>query len=917
VTVNPSLFQAFLKCPTKCWLRFADERPTGNTYAEWVQDQTKTYRADGIQWLQANVPPEDFAVTPAQENLRSDKWRLAVDVTVQNPDVQTQIHATERVPAKGRGNPAEFVPIRFIFANKLAKEDKLLLAFDGFALSEVLGRAVNLGKIIHGDERSTLKVKTSAMAGKVQKCLEKIVVLLSNRAPPDLVLNRHCAECEFQARCRQKAVEKDDLSLLGGMSEKERQKLRSKGVFTVTQLSYTFRPRRRPKGLRDKREKHHHSLRALAIREKKIHIVGGPALKVEGTPVYLDVEGLPDRDFYYLIGVRIGNGELTVQHSLWADTIEDEGKIWREFLGILEAIEKPVLVHYGSYETNFLKQMKNRYSSPLEGSAAAIAIGSTLNLVSVMFAQIYFPCHSNGLKDVADSLGYKWSSAISSGLESVVWRCRWERSSDAAAKRNLLTYNRQDCEALSLATEKVSALAHCFGPSGDLPTQDTGFVRADSSGLPTKSKWRTFKSPVTGFEYINAAAHWDYQRSRVYVRNGKSPRRPQTHSGRRKNTKGTDQIIIWPVSPYCPNCKRRVRLKGPQVSKTVQDIIFGRHSLKRRVVTYVFQTYRCWKCRSAFGVEERFSVFRKYGWNFVAYLFYQIVELCVPQITVARSFNRLFGFDLSHSTLNKCKVRIGRYYMETKRRILDSIVSGSLVHADETRANIKGTTGFVWVLTNMRDVIFVLADTREGEVIQQLLSGFKGVLVSDFYTAYDSLGCPQQRCLIHLMRDLNDEVLGSPFDEELKKVVTSFANLLKPMIETVDRHGLKKHFLQKHLNAVDCFYRVLDESDCQSEPALKCKERFERNRNKLFTFLNYDGVPWNNNNAEHAIKAFAKLRDVIAGSSTEKGIEEYLALLSACQTGKYSGLDFLDFLRSGEKDIHAFAESRRGRRRGW
>ena len=38
-------------------------------------------------------------------------------------------------------------------------------------------------------------------------------------------------------------------------------------------------------------------------------------------------------------------------------------------------------------------------------------------------------------------------------------------------------------------------------------------------------------------------------------------------------------------------------------------------------------------------------------------------------------------------------------------------------------------------------------------------------------------------------------------------------------------------------------------------------------------------------------------------------------LLSVCQTCKYMGVDFLDFLRSGEKDIHAFAESRRGRRR--
>jgi len=40
-----------------------------------------------------------------------------------------------------------------------------------------------------------------------------------------------------------------------------------------------------------------------------------------------------------------------------------------------------------------------------------------------------------------------------------------------------------------------------------------------------------------------------------------------------------------------------------------------------------------------------------------------------------------------------------------------------------------------------------------------------------------------------------------------------------------------------------------------------------------------------------------------------------MILLSVCQTCKYMGVDFLDFLRSGEKDIHAFAESRRGRRR--
>ena len=136
-----------------------------------------------------------------------------------------------------------------------------------------------------------------------------------------------------------------------------------------------------------------------------------------------------------------------------------------------------------------------------------------------------------------------------------------------------------------------------------------------------------------------------------------------------------------------------------------------------------------------------------------------------------------------------------------------------------------------------------------------------------------------------------------------------FSNLLKPVIETVDKYGLKKYFLKKHLKNVDRFYFELNITDYQSEAALKCKGRFERNRDTLFTFLKYDGVPWNNNNAEHAIKAFAGLRDVIAGSSTEKGTDEYLTLLSVCQTCKYSGLDFLDFLRSEEKDLYRYKAS--------
>lgn len=183
--------------------------------------------------------------------------------------------------------------------------------------------------------------------------------------------------------------------------------------------------------------------------------------------------------------------------------------------------------------------------------------------------------------------------------------------------------------------------------------------------------------------------------------------------------------------------------------------------------------------------------------------------------------------------------------------------------------------------------------------------------MSDFYAAYDAIACPQQKCLIHLMRDLNDELMNNPFDEEIKSIAVGFANVLKPIVETIDHHGLRKRSLRKHLVSIDKFYQFLDASDLKSETAIKCKQRFDRNRDKLFTFLHHDGVPWNNNNAEHAIKAFARLRDVISGTSTKKGVDDYLTLLSVAETCEYQGLDFLDFLRSGEKDVETFARGRR------
>jgi len=288
--ISPHLFNAFLKCPTKCWLRAAGEPPSANAYAEWMASQNRSYRATELERLLSETPKGAVSVSPRLESLDAAKWRLASNLAVHAQMntylLDSELHAVERAQSESRGRPPQLIPIRFLFTNKLGADDKLLLAFDAFVLSKVTEREIGFGKIIHGDDHRIVKVKTASLYGEVRKRTERAAAMLSSGTPPDLVLNRHCGECEFQTRCRQKAIEADDLSLLSGMSEKERKKLHSKGIFTIRQFSYTFRPRRRPKRMRDKQEKYHHSLKALAIREKKIHVAGRPELKIEGTPSF-------------------------------------------------------------------------------------------------------------------------------------------------------------------------------------------------------------------------------------------------------------------------------------------------------------------------------------------------------------------------------------------------------------------------------------------------------------------------------------------------------------------------------------------------------------------------------------------------------------------------------------------------------
>jgi hypothetical protein len=304
----------------------------------------------------------------------------------------------------------------------------------------------------------------------------------------------------------------------------------------------------------------------------------------------------------------------------------------------------------------------------------------------------------------------------------------------------------------------------------------------------------------------------------------------------------------------------------------------------------------------------------RYGNNLTSWVIYHHIALRQTYEDVNLSLNELFGFRFIRCVLNRIKPWMAEQHRATYDRLKEKLRRGSLIHADETKVRVKSHAGYVWAFRNLEEVVYVYTPTREGTIVEQMLDGFTGVLVSDFYAAYDAPKCPQQKCLIHLMRDVNDDLFHHPFDEELKQLAQGLVSVLKPIVDTIDKFGLKQHHLYKHKREVNRFFRSLSARAYQSELARKYQKRLHKYQDKLFVFLDHDGVPWNNNNAENAIKLFASRRKILGASSTEKGLQDYLIFLSIYQTCRHKCVSFLQFLRSRIFDIDQFAEGAPERR---
>jgi predicted RecB family nuclease len=909
--ITREVLEAYLHCRVKGHLKQTGEQGTCSDYEIVFGELRADVRRKAIERI-LNDPTGGKVIrnTPLTATAMKSGPTFVLDAIFENDVFALRIDGLRKVDGPSKLGNYHYVPMLFHDGGAVRKEQRLLLDLCGLLLSRVQGHTPGYGIVWHGQECRATKVRLSADPRKAERLLRD-VQQTQVAEPPQLVLNDHCQLCEFRGRCHEQAVQDDNLSLLRGLGEKEIKGYARKGILTLTQLAHTFRPRRRGKRAVRRTPRRYHALQALAVRDKRIYLFSTPELPAASTRIYLDLEGLPDEGFVYLIGMTVVQDGSEEHFTFWAETKSQEQDIFDQFLAKMSKYDDFRVFCYGGYERTFLKRMRKVASrkTPVDRVLDAL-----VNVLSLVYAHVYFPCYSNGLKDVSGYLGFSWTAPDASGVQSMAWRKRWEVGRVDDWKQKLVTYNREDCAAL----RKVTELLYTIGsrpPVANNPqptVQDgppvTSVEELDRLGTVHRRGKIDFFHP--DYQYINGCAHFDYQRERVYVRTGKKRKTKKLHRYRNTAIRVSQRLQI--ISRKCPSCGggdlfqwavgRKVAGQWPKHKRSF-DLVFTPSGIKRKVI----------ECKSA--VHECRSCGKIFIHGLKSWTMYQHVAHRLSCPILEEMLKEFFGLAVCQQEVNEFKAMMAWYYRSCSKKLFAKMLAGPVLHVDETEVKLRTGKGYVWVFTTAEEVVYLYRPTREGDFLSKLLTNFRGVLVSDFYAAYDSLPCPQQKCLIHLMRDMNQELLNNPFDTELQSITGPFGTLLRAVVEDIDQHGLKRRHLERHERGVESYFEFLAAQSFRSEAAETLRARLLKYRDKLFTFIRYDGVPWNNNNAENAIRRFAYYREAHPGNLREDGLKDYLILLGVCHTCWYKGVSFLKFLLSRERDMDAFCQAPSRRRR--
>lgn len=350
----------------------------------------------------------------------------------------------------------------------------------------------------------------------------------------------------------------------------------------------------------------------------------------------------------------------------------------------------------------------------------------------------------------------------------------------------------------------------------------------------------------------------------------------------------------------CPLCGNTDLGDCKEIEEHIQeDIVLP--ALK--VTKYRKHHYWCNKCKkvvSGVGKEEMPNSY--IGPQAKAMAGFLKYEVKVSDRDIMKIFKEMCGLNIVSSSIPGFNDQTCRRSLPVYEGLKEEIKRSPYVHGDETGCPVDGENWWDWVFATAKICIHEINRSRGQKVVEGILGKvYNGILISDFLSAYNKLSAKaKQRCLVHLLRDIKKVLecykpkeFGYSYCQRLKEIISAAIELSKKYNENKisnEKFIKEKAFLNESIGD-------LQFPDVQKGLIKRIAKRLTRHKDELFTFLDYNGIPYHNNFAEQLIRPSVLFRKITFGHRSEKGALNHSVLMSVLQTGKLNSKESIPLLK--------------------